>query len=161
MKTLRKAISLLLVVACVLQMCGDMPSVLAETSISTSSLEGIKENNDTNWEYVLINGTTEIDMVYGLYGGQYPGMIISSDKYVNANDQYARFLTNGGSHPAYSGDTASVYKVQEAGKLDLTLKVTVTNAASNLAVVGSAFLPSFLAATIAALKIAEAIFSSL
>ena len=131
MKKLKKALSILLVFTCLLQVCSVSGLALAETSISTSSLEGIKENNDTNWEYVLINGTTEIDMVYGLYGGQYPGMIISSDKYVNANDQYARFLTNGGSHPAYSGDTASVYKVQEAGRLDLTLKVTVTNAASN------------------------------
>ena len=131
MKKFKKALSILLTFTCLLQVFGVSTPVLAETNISTSSLEGIKEVNDTNWEYVLISGGTEVQMVYGKYNNQYPAMIIPSDKQTNNNDQYARFLANGGSHPAHSGDTAAVYKVQEAGKLDLTLKVSVTNSASN------------------------------
>ena len=131
MRKFRKTLSILLVLVCMLQLCGELPPVLAGADVSTSSLDGIKENNDTNWEYVLINGASETQMVYGKYGGQYPGMIIPSDKYVNANDQYARLLTNGGSHPAYSGDIAAVYNVKSSVKLDLTLNTTITSASSN------------------------------
>lgn len=107
---------------------------MKSNEIYTTSLEGIKENNDTEWEYVLISGTEEIEMTYGSFasgGTTYYGMIVPKESYVHSSDSYARFMANGGSHPAQSGDIAAVYNVHENGKLDLTLKVGVSNAASD------------------------------
>ena len=83
MNRLKKALSILLTFTCLLQVFGVSKPVLAETNISTSSLDGIKEVNNTNWEYVLISGGTEVQMVYGKYDNQYPAMIIPSDKQTN------------------------------------------------------------------------------
>ena len=107
---------------------GTAPEPAADI-ISTTSSDGIKADNDTNWSYVYINSGTaqETAMVYGLYSG-YPGMIIPNPA---SNDQYARFLANGGSHPANSGDVAAVYTVSEAGELDLAVTAHVNNAASD------------------------------
>lgn len=135
---LKKALSILLVFTCLLQVFSVSLPVLAETSeeteIYSSSLDGIEDVNDTDWEYVLINGEKEIKMTYGAFasgGNTYYGRIVPRNEYVDSKDSNARFMANGGSHPAYSGDTAAVHKVQQAGKLDLTLKVSVTSSSSD------------------------------
>ena len=128
MKKFKKVISLLLVVACLLQVCNNSYLALAENNtqqkINTTSLDGIKANNDTNWSYVIISGTTETPMVYSASSS---GMIIDNPA---SNDQWAKLTTagNGNSHPANSCDIAAVYNVQADGKLDLGLRASIHNA---------------------------------
>ena len=133
MKKLKKALSILLVFTCLLQVCSVSGLVLAETSekteINTTSIDGISANNQTNWNYVLINKSTgeETAMSYGTYSNT-PAMLINSTE----NDKYARFVNNGGSHPAYSGDIAAVYTVDRAGYLDCSLQVRFKDTADGV-----------------------------
>ena len=128
MKKVKKVLSLLLIVTCLFQVCGTSFLVLAGSSaqqkINTTSLDGIKATNDTNWSYVTISGTTETAMVYSASSS---GMIINNPA---TNDQWAKLTTagNGNSHPANSCDIAAVYNVQADGKLDLGLRASIHNA---------------------------------